>query len=100
MRLLVLMSLVMDPASGAMQRGLALFAPDKALGAAVVARLLDPEAEGAALELTEAGEEVGGKEDGEGGAVWVFAQGNAQASRKQVEPVLRRLLEDPALALG
>ncbi len=94
-KLLVLMSLTLDPASGAMERGLAIYAPDKGLGAALVARLLAPEAEGAALGLVEAGpvQEDG---DGGGGALWVLGQGNTQASRKQVEPVLRRLLEDPA----
>lgn len=98
-RLLVLMSLVMDPASGAMRRGLAVYAPEKALGAALVERLLNPETEGPALELApQTGEGEG--DVGGGGGLWVFGQGNAQASRKQVEPIVRALLEDPALAFG
>lgn len=96
-RLLVLMSLVMDAASGAMQRGLAIYAPERALGAALVERLLSPETEGPALALAGAGE---GRGDAEGGGLWVFGQGNAQASRKQVEPIVRVLLEDPALAFA
>jgi hypothetical protein len=95
-RLLVLMSLVMDEESGSMQRGLAVYATERVVGAAVVARLVAPEGEGAVLELSELSE-VGEWE--EGGALWVFWQGNTQSSRKQVEPVLRRLLEDPALTL-
>lgn len=99
MRLLVLMSLVMDLASGAMRRGLAVYAPEKALGTALVERLLNPETEGPALELVlQVGE--WGEGGAEGGGLWVFGQGNALASRKQVEPIVRVLLEDPALAYG
>lgn len=86
-----------------MRRSLAIHAPERALGAALVERLLDPGTEGAALELSGGRVEQGEGEregEGEGGALWVFEQGNAQASRKQVEPVLRRLLEDPGLAFG
>lgn len=80
-----------------MQRGLAIYAPEMALGAALVERLLNPETEGPALALTLARE---GEGDVEGGGLWVFRQGNAQASRKQVEPILRVLLEDPAFAFA
>jgi len=98
--LLVLMSLVM-PKEGkedeeVLQRALAIYTPDPSLGEALVELLLSPgtEAAGLALESLEGGMEGGREGGGEGRRVWCFRQGNTQASRKQVEPILRRVLEE------
>ncbi len=95
--LLVLMSLVMpEEEGGPLRRSLAVYAPVPSVGAALVDLLLSPdtEAAGLALELVPVGSEEDGDGDGALRKLWCFHQGNTQASRKQVEPILRRLLEE------
>eukprot|EP00624_Nannochloropsis_granulata_P000696 evm.model.NODE_1278_length_22383_cov_20.731983.5 len=79
-----------------LQRALAIYAPDPRFGARLVELLLSSgtEAEGLALEPVEVGE--GGTAGGRGGErrLWCFRQGNTQASRKQVGPILKRVLEE------
>jgi hypothetical protein len=101
--LLVLMSLVM-PAGGAkdggIQRTLAVYASCPVLARTLATLLLTPETEAGdlLLELWPRPEWGDRERCNEGGdreqRLWCFKQGNVQASRKQVEPILRRLLED------
>lgn len=98
--LLVLMFLVM-PEEGkeggeVLRRALAIYASRPSFGSRLVELLLSSgtEAEGLALEPVEV--EVGGIDGGRGGErrLWCFRQGNTQASRKQVGPIFKRILEE------
>jgi len=101
--LLVLMFLVM-PEGGeegkeggeVLRRALAIYASHPSFGSRLAELLLSSgtEAEGLALEPVEV--EVGGIDGGRGGErrLWCFRQGNTQASRKQVGPIFKRILEE------
>ncbi|GAB5032897.1 inorganic pyrophosphatase exopolyphosphatase [Nannochloropsis oceanica] len=98
--LLVLMFLVM-PEEGkeggeVLRRALAIYASHPSFGSRLAELLLSSgtEAEGLALEPVEV--EVGGIDGGRGGErrLWCFRQGNTQASRKQVGPIFKRILEE------
>jgi hypothetical protein len=110
------MSLIIRDDDGALQREMAIYTPtdtdththtQSEIGQLLAMLLQAPETEAAGLELTplkvslEGGEGEGNGSGGGGGGgddggrkLWCFSQGNTQASRKQVQPILQRVLEE------